>query len=200
VELENHNWADDPEANRSMAIELSRRALAAGSDDPGVLGRAAVALGRFGEKIDTAITLVDRALALNPTFADGWYMSGWLRLFAGQPDLAIAHFEASMRLNPRDRRGLHLSGIGTAYLINGRLDDAVAALRVSLEELPSFTPTYQMLASCYAHAGRLDEARAIVQRLRLLTPSVVPTIQLFRDPKHVEFFLSGLRLAAGEAA
>jgi TolB-like protein/Tfp pilus assembly protein PilF len=200
VEFENHNWADDPEANRSIAIEFSRRALATGSDDAGVLGRAAVALGRFGAEIDTAIALIDRALALNPSFADGWYMSGWLRLFAGQPDLAIEHFEASIRLNPRDRRGFHLSGIGTAYLINGRFDDAAAALRVSLEELPSFTPTYQMLASCYAHMGRLDEARAIVQRLRLLTPSVVPTIQLFRDPAHVEFFLSGLRLAAGQAA
>jgi adenylate cyclase len=85
-------------------------------------------------------------------------------------------------------------------LINGRFDDAAAVLRVSLEELPSFTPTYQMLASCYGHMGRLDEARAIVRRLRSLTPSVVPTIQLFRNPAHLELFLSGLRLAAGQAA
>jgi hypothetical protein len=30
--------------------------------------------------------LIDRALALNPSFARGWYRSGILRLFAGQPD------------------------------------------------------------------------------------------------------------------
>jgi adenylate cyclase len=60
-------------------------------------------LGRFGEDIDAALALVERALALNPSFAYGWYWSGWLRLFAGQADLAIQHFETSMRLNPRDR-------------------------------------------------------------------------------------------------
>ena len=49
--------------------------------------------------------LIDRALALNPSFARGWYFSGLLRLFAGQPDLAIEHFETSLRLSPRDRSG-----------------------------------------------------------------------------------------------
>jgi hypothetical protein len=37
------------------------------------------------------IALVDRSLALNPSFARGWYMSGTLRVWAGQPDIAIEH-------------------------------------------------------------------------------------------------------------
>ena len=49
------------------------------------------------------IGLVDRALALNPSFARGWYVSGFLRLWAGQPDLAIEHVETSLRLSPRER-------------------------------------------------------------------------------------------------
>jgi len=200
IEFENHGWIEDSESNRSIAIELSRGALRVGADDPSILGRAAVALGRFGEDIDAAVALIDRALALNPSFADGWYWSGWLRVFAGCPDLAIEHFEASMRLNPRDGRGFHLAGIGTAHFIGGRFADAAATLRASLEELPSFTPSYRTLASCLAHMGRLDDAGAIVQRLRSLTPSVVPAIQLFRNAKHRELFLSGLRRAAGEPA
>jgi hypothetical protein len=47
--------------------------------------------------------------------------------------------------------------------------------------------------------GRLDEARAIVARLRAITPLVVPKDPPFRNPEHRELFLSGLRLAAGEA-
>ena len=66
-----------------------------GADDPSVLGRAAVVLGRFGEDINAALALIDRALALNPRFAYGWYWRGWLRLFAGQAELAIQHFEIS---------------------------------------------------------------------------------------------------------
>ena len=59
----------------------------------------------FGEDIGAMIGLVDRALALNPSFARGWFVSGLLRLFAGQYDLAIEHVETSLRLSPRERMG-----------------------------------------------------------------------------------------------
>jgi adenylate cyclase len=198
VDLENHSWADDPEQNRSAAIGLARRALRDGADNPTVLGRAALALGRLGEDIDAAIALIERALALNPSFANGWYWSGWLRLMAGQADLAIEHFETSLRLSPRDQQGFHLAGIGTALFIKERFADATATLRVAMEALPSFTPTYRTLAACYGHMGRLEDAREVVRRLRLLTPAVVPTIRFFREPKHIELYLSGLRRAMGE--
>lgn len=110
--VDNYDWADsrDEEENRRAAVDLAREALRAAADDPGVLGRAAMVLGRFGEDIDAALALIDRALVLNPSFAYGWYWSGWLHLFAGQAELAIEHFETSMRLNPRGQRGFHLAG------------------------------------------------------------------------------------------
>jgi len=155
-------------------------------------------LGRFGEDINAALALIDRALALNPSFAYGWYWSGWLRLFAGQAELAIQHFETSMRLNPRGQRGFHLAGIGSAHFVSHRFEDALAMLRVSLEEGPRFTPTHRTLAACYAHMGRLDEAREIMKRLASLTPVVVPTAIPFRNPEHRELYVSGLQFAAGE--
>ena len=51
----------------------------------------ALALAAFGEDIDAMMVLVDRALALNPGYARGWHVSGFLRLWAGQTDLAIEH-------------------------------------------------------------------------------------------------------------
>jgi len=200
VDLENYDWIDDREGeeNRRTAIDLARQALRTGADDPGVLGRAAVVLGCFGEDIDAALALIDRALALNPSFAFGWYWSGWVRVFAGQLELAIQHFETSMRLNPRSQRGFHLAGIGMAHFFALRFGDAVAALRVSLEEVSTFPPTYRTLAACYAHMGRLDEAREIIKRLASLTPVAVPTASPLRNPEHRELYLSGLRLAMGE--
>jgi TolB-like protein len=200
VDLENYDWADDREeaANRRAAIDLAREALSVAADEPGVLGRAAMVLGRFREDIDAALALIDRALLLNPSFAYAWYWSGWLRLFAGQAELAIQHFETSMRLNPRSQRGFHLAGIGLAHFVNHRFEDALAALRVSLEEVPAFAPAYRALAACYAHMGRLDEARSILKRLASLTPVVVPTASPFCRPEHLELLLSGLRLAVGE--
>jgi adenylate cyclase len=123
-----------------------------------------------------------------------------LRLFAGQPDLALEHFETYLRLSPRDRMATYLNGIGEAHFFSRRFDEAAAKLLASLELAPSFPVTYRVLASCYAHMGRLCEARDIVRRLRAITPVVVERAMRYRNPEHRELFLSGLRLAAGEMA
>jgi adenylate cyclase len=193
-----YGWGEDQEVNRGVAIDLARRALRCADDDPDVLASAAYVLGAFGEDIGAATALMDRCLALNPGFARGWYWSGVLRLFAGQPDLAIEHFQASQRLNPRDRMAGYLTGIGSADFFNRRFDAAAAKLLASLEQLPTHVITHRLLASCYAQMGRLDEAREIVIRLKAITPIVVPRLTQFRNPDHRELLLSGLRLAAGQ--
>ena len=85
-----------------------------------------------------------------------------------------------------------------AHFLNRRFDEALAVLRVSLEEVPIFTPTYRSLAACYAHMGRPEEARSIIKRMASITPVAVPLGNPFRNPEHRELFLSGLHLAAGE--
>ena len=145
------------------------------------------------------IGLVDRALALNPSFAGGWFRSGLLRLFAGQPDLAIEHIETSLRLSPRERMGTPLSLMGVAYFFKRQFDEAAAKLLLAMQDHPGFPSSYRHLAACYAHMGRLDDAHEIVARLRAITPLVVPSDPPFRNPEDRELYLSGLRLAAGEA-
>jgi TolB-like protein/class 3 adenylate cyclase/Tfp pilus assembly protein PilF len=193
-----NNWTNDPELNRHEGIKLARQALRVASDDPGVLGRAAYALAYFGEDIDAAIELIDRALALNPSFAHGWVTSGWLRLWAGQPELAISHFETSLRLSPHARRAGTFMAIGVGYFFAQRFEEAAAMLIRSLQEHAGWAPTYRFLTACYAHMGRFDEAQDTIRRLREITPVVVPSAAHWRKPEHRELFLSGLRLAAGK--
>jgi adenylate cyclase len=181
-------------------MDLARRALAAAEDDPGTLANAASVLARSGEDIGAAIGMVDRALALNPSFARGWYLSGSLRLWAGQPDLAIQHVETSLRLSPRERVGVPLTVIGSAYFFKHQFDEAASKLLLAIQEHPGHPTSYRTLAACYAHMGRLDKARAIIARLRAITPQVVPSNWPLRNPEDRELFLSGLRLAMGEAS
>ena len=192
-------WTNDPDSNSREGIDLARRALRTGAEYPDVLGHAAYALAYFGEDIDAAMELVDRALALHPSFADGWVISGWLRLWAGQPELAVSHFQTSLRLSPHARRAGTFMAIGVAHFFAERFGDAAAMLLRSLQEHPGWAPTYRFLASCYTHMGRLDEARETVKRLQAVTSVVVPKAMHWRNSKHRELFLSGLRLAAGEA-
>ena len=198
LQLVNNGWAEEPETNRRRARDLARLALDVAENDPGILANAASALAYLGEDIGAMIGLIDRALALNPSSAHGWYMSGYLRLWAGQPDLAIEHVETSLRLSPRERVGLPLFVMGLAYFFKHQFDEAVAKLLLSIQDHPGSAVSYRFLAACYAHMGRLDEARAVVAQLRTITPLVVPSDLPLRNPEDRELLLSGLRLAAGE--
>jgi adenylate cyclase len=191
-------WAEEPETTRRKGIDLARLALEVAENDPRIVANAVNVLAYFGEDIGAMIGLVDRALALNPSYARGWNLSGLLSLWAGQPDLAIEHVETSLRLSPRERMGQPLSVIGTAYFFKRQFDEAAAKLLLAIQDHPGFPYSYRTLAACYAHMGRLDEARTIVARLREITPQVVPSELPYRNPEHRELFLSGLRMAAGE--
>jgi adenylate cyclase len=199
MRLVTEGWAEEPEITRREACDLARQALEVGENDPGILATSALVLAYFGEDIGAMIGLVDRALALNPSFARGWYASGAIRTMVGQPDLAIQHLETSLRLSPRERVGVPLGVIGIAYFFKRQFDEAAAKLLQSIQDDPGFPPAYRALASCYAHMGRLDEAHAIVARLRAITPQIVPSVLPWRNPEDRELYLSGLRLAAGEA-
>jgi adenylate cyclase len=198
VQIDLNGWAEDRETNRRKAIDFAQRAVRTAAGDAGALAYAARVLGYFGEDIGAAIGMVDRSLALNPSFAFGWFSSGWLRLYAGQTDLAIKHFETSTRLNAgADAVSLH--GISEAHFFNRRFDDALEKLLMARHAIPIHATTFRFLASCYAHMGRLDDAQEMLQRLRAITPVVVPDAMQYRNPEHRELFLSGLRLAMGAA-
>ena len=146
------------------------------------------------------IGLIDRALALNPSFARGWHISGLLRLYAGDLDRAIEHVEAAMRLSPRERIGAPLVVIGLAYFFQRRFEHAVTKLLLAVQENPGSPAIYRILAACYAHMGHMTQALEAVAKLRAITPQVMPSALPWRIPEHRELMLSGLRLAAGQGS
>jgi adenylate cyclase len=190
--------SQDREADRLKGVDFARRALEVAGEDPGVLAHAAQALAYFGEDIDAMMALVDSALALNPNNARGWLVSGILRNWAAQPDIAIEHTEAALRLSPRARIGTSVFNIGAAHFYSRRFGEAVPKLLLAMQEDANFPSPYRSLAACYAHMGRLDDAREIITRLRAVTPVVIPDASFLRNAEHRELYLSGLRLAAGE--
>src|SRR6516162_1328924 len=101
MRLVRESWAEEPEDAGRKGIDLARRALQVAGDDPGILANAAFVLANFGEDIGAMMALVDRALTLTPSFSRGWFLSGVLRLWASQPDVAIEHAEMALRLSPR---------------------------------------------------------------------------------------------------
>ena len=200
MRLHTDGRADEPETHRRKSVEFARRALAAHGDDPTVLADTAFALGILGENIEAMIGLVDRALALNPSFARGWHLSGTLRACSSELDMSIKHCETALRLSPRLRVGAPtLAVIGQAHLCARRFQEAEAGLLLAIQQDPYWTYSHAYLAACYAHMGRLAEAREALSRWQALAPQFSDW-SFLRVPEHRKLLEGGLRLAVGEAA
>lgn len=196
-------WSENPAAEAASARMLARRAVEAAPDDPVTLGMAAGALTNFGGDVDYLKGLVGNALQRNPSSAFAWLWSGWTHTIAAEIDLAIEHFENSLRLDPRTaRKAFHLTGLGVCHFFGKRLDKARSYLEPSLHELPTYPLTIWFLASCYAQMGRLDQARAFAKRQGIRPDGPWLGVKaLYQDPVGCEYFFEGLRLAtAGQAA
>lgn len=195
-------WAEDPATNRLKAVELAHQALQADGDDPAVLAEVARVLAYFTEDIDCAIAMIERAVLLNPSYARGWFWNGWVRMLAGQPDLAIEHLQTAARINPRHRA--YSSSIGMAHFLARRYREATIALLAALHERPGWPTTLRFLAASYAHLGSFEKAGETANRLRAITPAAIPLAECagnspFRDPEQSALYAEGLRLAAGAA-
>lgn len=195
----------NPEADARKGADYAWRALQAAPDDPGVLANTARPLAYAGEKIGMAIGLMDRALALNPSFARGWYIRGFLKYWAGDLDSGIYEVENALRLSPRGRFGTPLTAISNALVFGERFDEAIPKAQLAIQEDPSFPPNYRILAICYAHLGRLDDARATIARVPRRAPVVFEYLArsyraMSRVPEHRDIALSGMRIAAGDLA
>jgi adenylate cyclase len=194
-------WGDAAvEVERCRA--LARRARDAAPDDPMTVSSAAGALLALGEDTDLLKRMVDGALARNPSHAFGWLWSGWIRTVSGEADLALEHFEMSLRLDPRaTRRAFHLTGMGICHFFQRRFEQAAAVLEASFHELPTYPNTMWFLAACYAQMGRLDDAREFAARHGIGPGGQWLTVGPgFGTAEQSELFLSGLRRATAEQA
>ena len=123
--------------------------------------------------VDRGIPFVDRALVLNPNLAIAWLLSGWLRAFRGEPDVAIEHFAHAMRLSPLDPEMFRMqAGTAFAHFLAGRFDDASSWAEKAYSDLPTFLPAVAIIAASNALAGRMEEARRARQHLRQLDPGL----------------------------
>jgi len=195
-----NGWAEDAATARELTITWARRALEAAPDDPSTVTSSAGALMNTGENIETLKRLVDGALARNPSHAFGWMWSGWMRTLSGESEVAIRHFETSLRLDPRaSRKAFHLTGIGMCHFFEQRFDEACRILEISFNELPSYSLTAWFLTAAYSRMGRLDEAREFAQRQGIAPGGPWLAIgRLLVNTAHRDMALSALRAAIGE--
>jgi len=162
------NWTDDRQREVVIGKRLQERALELAKDDQFVLAGSAYLHIQFGGDTATAVALIDRALNLNPNSFVALEWSTWIRIRAGDPELAVEHCLAAMRLNPFTQANTPLA---IAYFLLGREQEALASIDQALINAPRAAPTLRFAAIIKVGFGRVEEARQLVKRLLEIDPN-----------------------------
>jgi len=172
-------YADDREKALASARAAAKQAASLDANEPLahlVLGRLFTHVG----EIEMAIGEMQGAINLNPNFAWAYFSLGMTYLNgAAQPEQALPHLDAALRLSPRDplRFGI-LMFKGSALRILGRYDEAIAHCRQACQFPDAGYLPYMHLAASLGDAGQMEEAQAAVENVK---------------DRHPEFSISNLQ-------
>jgi TolB-like protein len=195
-----NRWMDDRCAEIAETARLARKALELGRDDAIVLSRAGHALVDVAHDFDVGRHSIDRALALNPNLASAWYASGWLRVFVGEPEIAIKHLANFERISPFDPAMPRMqSATAFALVFAGHYEEAVSHAEMALSENPDLHMGLRVAAMSYALAGRIESAHAAMARLREIDPALrisnLQELTPLRRQQDIARYSEGLRKA-----
>jgi protein O-GlcNAc transferase len=148
------------------AVELIRRAIAIGNHPTyhSSLGN----VFHFDGKHDEAVACYQRALDLNPNFAEACNNLGTVYQMQGKLDAAIACYERALILKP-DYVEAH-NGLGSALTSQGKSRQAAACFEQALALRPDYADALTNLGNTLKAEGKLDAAAALHERALFLKP------------------------------
>ena len=186
----------DPSASLAGAQRAAEQALALDDSLAGarsVLARTLAAQRQY----DRAIAEAERAIQLAPNHADSHAHLAVILTWAGAPEAAVPRMQRAMRLSPTPPYW-YLFGMGHAQFLLQKYDNAIAALRRSLQVAPDFVPARVYLAAAYAQSGKRDMAQFEMQRpdVRMMAPAYTSGEQApYRNPESLSLLQDSLRKA-----
>jgi len=109
-------------------------------------------------KADDAIACFQKAVQINPNFADAHNNLALVLLPKGRVDDAIAHSRAALRLRP-DFKESHIN-LGNALVQKGSVDEAISQYQEALHISSDYAEAHNDLANALLAKGKVDEAIA----------------------------------------
>jgi TolB-like protein/tetratricopeptide (TPR) repeat protein len=193
-------WMTDHARASAEATRLARKAVRLGSDDPVALCMGGYTLAIITHELDEAAAFIDRGLALNPNLAQAWTLSAWLRVWRGEPDVALEHVARAIRLSPLDPFKYATHGaMAYAHFLGSRYDMASSCAEKALGDNSAYLVAICISAASNALAGRLQPAQMAMARALEFNPELrasnLKDVAPFRRAEDFATFARGLRNA-----
>jgi len=173
----------------------------------------------FQEAIDASRELVNRALAIDPLYADAYSgLGSFAQYYDSDMKSAATFFEKAVELGPNQASIIGDAGVFALNL--GRVDQAIALFERQLSLDPVSPTAHEQLAQAYNAAGRFEQAVSAFQTVLNLSPDRIgaqyglgvsliftadleAALQAMHKEAYQEFRLAGLALvhhALGQTA
>jgi TolB-like protein/class 3 adenylate cyclase len=164
------------EAEILEAVLTAKQAIEAGRDEPEALSMAGSTLSFLTGEHATAMSAIDRALALNPNSAQAWGVRGWVLGWQNRPDAAIEAHQQAIRLSPLDPLAYSsMGGLAFAHMEAGRYEEAIEWADRTLHAQPRYIPAMRIKLVCLAYLGRSDDANDWLKRVLAAQPGLTIT-------------------------
>jgi TolB-like protein len=200
VQRKSYGWFTDRRHEFLESEHLARRAAELGKDDAFALTRAAHALFYVVGDVKSGAAFIDQALMLNPNLAAAWYVSGWIRIMLGEPEITLEHLMRAGQLSPFDPLIFRIhAAIGYAKFFAGLYDDAAEWSEKAVRVAPDYLTGIRGAAASLALNGQLDEAHKLMAHMRKLDSALrlsnLRDLFPLRRPEDLARYAEGLKKA-----
>jgi adenylate cyclase len=151
-------------------------------------------VGWMQHQFERAVADGERAVAVDPNYADGYRALSDALNASGRPKEALRAVETAMRLNPVGQ-DFYLYTMGNSYVQMGRYQEAISVLKRHLAAYANSIGGHLFMVVAYAELGRNQEARAEAAEVIRISPHfVVASLPRSKNPLQ-ERYNSDLRKA-----
>lgn len=190
-------WTDSRKRSLATGERLANQALALEETLPLAYFIRGLVYRERGEYVK-ALVEAEKAVALDPNYANGHVLHATLLYYAGRPAEGLERMKVAIQLNPHYPYNYPFH-LGQAYFILERYPEAIDAFKQGLETNPVSERLHVWLAAAYAQAGRVDDAKWEIEQVLTVNPEFslgrIRQAFPFKDPADLERFLSSLRKA-----
>jgi tetratricopeptide (TPR) repeat protein len=152
----------------------------------------------YEQHYEQAVAEMKQAVASASTEAGSYALLAEVLSCMGRTEEALEAAAQALRLKSEIADD-HLAGVGRAYTVAGRYEEAQAALQRYLSRYPNRLPEHLMLAAVYNELGQDAEAQKEAAEVLRLNPNFSLAVHKqrmpIRDPAVLERHIAALRKA-----
>jgi tetratricopeptide (TPR) repeat protein len=120
------------------------------------------------ENWHSALTYFQKAIRINPDYAEAWFYVGYCYHQLGRYQDSIEACKQSIRIKP-DNANVHYN-LGVAYTKLGQIQDAIESFKQTIRINPDYAEAHYFLGVSYSSLGRHQEAIEIYKQAIRINP------------------------------